>query len=131
MAALYDFNKCNVLINNEMAVGLGAGTPVTVAYNSDMITPYTGAKGEGAAAVTNDKSATLTLTLMQTSATNKTLHNLVGNKFQIVFVDSNDEGAVKATVVDAMVQTYAENGRGTEIGEREWTIFLPVLNYQV
>ncbi len=128
---MYDLKKCNVLINNEMVVGLGAGTPINVEYASDRVNKYTGAKGETAFAITNDDSGTLTLTLMQSSNTNKVLHQLDKQEFSVTFVDSNDEGAIKATCTKCMIQTYAPNGRGTEITEREWVIALPALVYQL
>lgn len=127
---VYDFQNCNVIIDGHMAVDLGSGNPVQISYNSDRITPYVGAKGESSASLTNDFSATLTLTLQHTSKTNNKLDSLDGEQFDISFVDKNDEGDVKANPSGCMIQTYADQQRGTEITERQWTIYIPKLRYR-
>ena len=128
---IMDFKKVNVIIENQMLVDLGSGTPIVSSYNSDRITPYVGAKGEVAKAISNDDTGTLTVTLQQTSISNKLLHSLDKKEFTMTLVDKNDEGKVKATVTGCTIQTYADVERGSEITEREWVIFVPNLQYQL
>lgn len=122
----YDFKETNIIIDdNHMVSGYGAGTPVSLAYASDAITPSVGAKGEVAIATSNDNSGTLSITLQQNSYTNRKLRSLVGKEFDMSFVDSNNESRVKGNFKDCMVQTRPAEERGQEISERQWVIFIP------
>lgn len=57
--------------------GYAPGTFVTFGRDNDSSVGSVGSDGEGARAMSNDKSGTITCTLMQTSATNLALSELI------------------------------------------------------
>lgn len=129
----YDLKKCNIILDGDhMVTGYGAGNPISIAFNSDAITPYIGAKGETAVAINNDDTAQLTLVLAQNSSSVSVLDDYASGRtnFSMSFVDKNDEGNIKADCEDCFVQTRPTKARGSEVGEETFVIYIPKLNYK-
>lgn len=76
---VFDPKELIIAIGTFTADGYADGTFLSIESNEDAFALSVGASGEAARSRTHNNSATITLTLMQTSATNdalSTLHNL-------------------------------------------------------
>lgn len=129
----YDPKDILLVVAGTPVEGFADGTFVVCARNNDSYTTSTGADGEPARAQSNDKSGTITITLMQTSATNDilsaavTLDELQGDGvFPVLVKDLN--GTTLVTAETAYVQKPADVEFGRELAEREWVIATPELN---
>lgn len=128
--ANYDLKKCNIIVDRQQIVGFGSGNPIDIRWAADVVVPATGAKGETAYAETNDKTATFIITLQHTSPSNDLFYNLGADEFPISFEDSNKAGRIRASSNKAHVLTRPNTTRGGEIGENQWTIHVPELEYK-
>jgi hypothetical protein len=105
--------------------GLADGTFVTIKRNSDSFTDQVGSDGEGARAATNDKSGTVTVTLMQTSLTNDALSSLarmdelIGSGVAPLLVKDNSGRSI-AQAETAWILKPADMEFGRELSNREW-----------
>lgn len=130
----YDFNLVNLIINysggTHYVTGFSNGSTVDIARNSDKYTPHVGAKGDTTYAKTNDNSGTIVFTLKHDSNSNRILSRLAASDetFSARLVDANDGGKAKAGGSDCVIMKPADMSRGSEIGEREWTIAVPNLD---
>lgn len=130
----YDFNLVNLIINysggTHYVTGFSNGSTIDVARNSDKYTPHVGAKGDTTYAKTNDNSGTMVFTLKHDSSSNRILSRLAASDetFSARLVDANDSGKAKAGGSDCVIMKPADMSRGSEIGEREWTIAVPNLD---
>lgn len=130
----YDFNLVNLIINysggTHYITGFSNGSTIDVARNSDKYTPHVGAKGDTTYAKTNDNSGTMVFTLKHDSSSNRILSRLAASDetFSVRLVDANDSGKAKAGGSDCVIMKPADMSRGSEIGEREWTIAVPNLD---
>jgi hypothetical protein len=74
---VYDSNQVDVVFNGlTIDSGRADGTFVKIDWEADRFTDKAGADGETTRSKTNDKRATITLTLMQSSASNAALSAL-------------------------------------------------------
>lgn len=130
----YDFNLVNLIVNysggTHYVTGFSNGSTINVARNSDKYTPHVGAKGDTTYAKTNDNSGTMVFTLKHDSSSNRILSRLAASDetFSARLVDANDSGKAKAGGSDCVIMKPADMSRGSEIGEREWTIAVPNLD---
>lgn len=123
-----------VTIGTHVAGGFADGTFVTVARQNDSFSSTAGADGEVARARSNDKRGTITLTVLQTSLTNRFLSTLL-------LLDENTGGGIVPVVVrdrngntlhvasEAWVQKPADAAYSKEIESREWVLECAVLEY--
>ncbi len=129
----YDPKDILLIVAGSPVTGLAEGTFVVAARNNDTFTTASGADGEPARAQSNDKSGTITITLLQTSAANDVLsaaHALDERQgdgvFPVLIKDLNGTTLVQAET--AYVAKPADVEYGREIAEREWVIATPELN---
>ena len=121
----YNAGDLSIIFAGIPFEGLADGTIVTVARDNPAFTSTTGSDGEGARAKSNDKSGTITVTLLQTSITNDFLsaHSRLD--------ESNGEGAAPILVKDnsgrtvaqaetAWIEKPADIEFAREISNREW-----------
>ena len=114
----------NTLVNE----GLADGTFVSVEWDEDAFSLSIGADGEGTRSKTNNRGATITLTLMQTSDINDLLStqylldlNTPGGVTSPFLVkDSN--GRTLMAAEECWIQRAANVEYGREAGEREWVL---------
>lgn len=124
----YDPLKVAIHIAGVAVEGFADGTFVTVNRNSQSWTGSSGAGGEHARAKSNDKSGTVELTLMQTSATNDRLSAFLladenangAGKFGFTLTDANGQTSVAA--LDMWVQQPPALEFGKELSDRVWTL---------
>lgn len=123
---VYDSMKVNVIVGGIAVTGFATGSMVTCARNEDRIVPYFGVKGEWAMSLNNNNSGTVTISLQQGSPMNAILQRYANNKevFPIAVTDVNDGGAFRAGGNNAIILTEPEIGRGAEIGERAWGVYV-------
>ena len=73
----YSFKNVNVIYGIDEIVGFAEGDDVVnIDFNTDQFTMVVGAKGDATRTQTNDNSALITIKLLQTSKSYKTLMNL-------------------------------------------------------
>ncbi len=133
MAKTYDPKKVSVIVGGHIVEGYADGTFVGVARNNDAWTRTGGADGEQTRAKSNDKSGTVTLTLMQSSLSNAILSGFTtadelnnGGTFPLLVKDSNGSEVHAAEI--AWVQKRSDSGFGKENENREWVIETGELN---
>jgi len=124
----YDPKKISVMVGSHTVEGLADGTFVTVSRNNQTWTVSSGAGGEHARSKSNDKSGTMELTLMATSATNDVLtgHMLadekIGSSGKFTFNILDAHGKTAVGTLEAWVQQPPSVEYGKELGDRVWTL---------
>ena len=129
----YDHKDLQVIVGNIIVGGYAPGTVVKIDYNADLYNQVIGADGEGARSATNDDSATIEITLLQTSETNDAF-----NALMLLDRDTN-QGQVSLMVKDnggrslfATDCAYIAKRPGVEFGQdltnRVWMIYTPKLD---
>lgn len=123
----YNAGELTIIFKGVIFEGFADGTIVTVGRKNPAAVGVTGSDGEGARAMSNDKSGTCVCTLLQTSATNDALS-------AIQFADENGgDGVGKLLVQDksgrtvcsaetAWIEKPTDVEFAREITNREWTI---------
>lgn len=116
-------------VGTEEVTGYSEGDDVLMLeFNEDLITRKTGADGESALSVGADRTATLTLKLLQTSPTNKFLSKVVAVQGNVptfrpvsgLYQDASRQDI--ATMLFGFVKKHANIERGREAAEPEWEI---------
>lgn len=130
--AVYDFKKVNVIINGRYVTDYADGSVVSISRNSDTYNKAIGAKGETDYAKTNDSSGTVTITLKDTSYSNRWLTEYAeeGKFLEVSVIDSNAAGFVKVSGNRCVIMRPADISKGQEIGQREWTIDIDKMIYE-
>lgn len=129
MLRTYDAKEVALIFAGNPISGFADGTFVSVDQNEDSFTLAVGSDGEGARSKNNNRSATITFTLLQTSASNAALaalHNLDilsanGDGIGPVLVKDNSGNSLY-TADKAWVRKPPTAEFGREVGSREWTI---------
>lgn len=127
MAKTYAAKKVQVVFNNQVLTGFMDGSFVEVERNSDSFTLMIGADGEGARAASADKSGTVKITLLQTSASNDVLSAvLIADELTNVaaapLLIKDGSGRTLVSSPEAWVKKPAVVTFDKEIQGREWTI---------
>jgi len=129
----YNLAQVQIAINGVPIEGFGESDAITFEPNSDLYESAVGADGEVTRSATNDRSGTITITLMSTSVSNATMTfyltaskasggGLLGNdKFQIYVKDLNSGDFFLAN--NAYIQKEPNSTYGRNAAEREWTIY--------
>ncbi len=125
----YDPNEVSLIFAGAPISGFADGTFVSVDQNEDSFSLVVGSDGEGARSKNNNRSATLTFTLLQTSESNAFLaaaHNadiLSANGDGIGPVLVKDgSGNSLYTADKAWVRKPPTAEFGREVGSREWVL---------
>lgn len=123
----YDPAEVSIIIGSHIVSGYADGTFVKFERNNDAFTRVSGADGEGTRAKSNDRSATMELTLMHTSESNDILTGFAladevnnGGTFPVLMKDSN--GTEKHASEVAWIRKFAPSERGKEASSTVWTI---------
>lgn len=107
--------------------GFASGTFVNVARNEDSFTLTVGSDGEGARARSNNNSAQITLTLLQTSLSNQQLSQalfqdeLTCNGVRPLLI-KNIKGTDLYQAETAWLMKPSDSGFSNEIETREWIL---------
>lgn len=125
MAKTYNPKRVAVSFAGRVLTGFADGTFISVERNEDTFTLAVGSDGEAARAASNNRSGRVTLTLMQTSASNDILSALAeaDERSQLstgpmMIKDASGRTVVLAAEAWIVKPAGAEFGR--EIGNREW-----------
>ena len=125
MAKTYNPKRVQLAIGPHIVTGFADGTFIQVERTSDQFQVVIGADGEAARAASADKSGTLTLTLMQTSASNDFLSTALLtdeqtnlNTMPLLMKDVSGRTLVQAA--EGWIKKYATIEFGKEIVSREW-----------
>jgi hypothetical protein len=112
--------------------GFADGTFVSVARDADSWAKHVGADGEVSRAKSNNRTGTLKLTLAQTSNSNAILSGLVAadeltGDGVVPILIKDGSGTSLYFAGEGWVKKPADAEFGNEIGNREWTIDLAVV----
>lgn len=124
----YDPKKVTITVGTHIVEGFADGTFVTVSRNNQTWNTVSGASGEHGRSKSNDRSGTIELTIMQTSASNDVLSSFMaldetssnGGKFPFKLIDAHGKTAV--ATVEAWIQQPPSVEYGKELGDRSWTL---------
>lgn len=107
--------------------GFADGSMITVARNEQAFNLYIGSDGEGARSKSNNKSAVITIRLMQTSDSNDILTGFakadeVANAGSLPFMVKDNNGRTLLAAENCWVQKVPDVEFGKEAMEREWKL---------
>ncbi len=125
MAKTYDASGVSVSFNTYNLTGFAEGTFITVSKNEDAFTQQIGADGEGVRSKTNNRSGTITLTLMQSSDSNETLSQIyyldkLSNTGSGAFFIKDTNGTTLVLAKSAWIRKMPDIEFGKESSNREW-----------
>ena len=127
----YDFKKITTTVAGHIVTGFMDGTVITIEKNEDNVTPHVGADGSVTYAESADNTATMTLTLKQTSPSLAVLRGLARNKTNCPSsVINNNNGAAKYISSYGRVLKMPGEEFGTEVSGVEVTIHIADYNPQ-
>ena len=124
---LYDPDKVVVTFGPAVVSGIAAGTFVSVERNEDAFTVTVGADGETARTRNNNRSGTITITLLQTSSSNDMLSSFAQLDEKsatgvLPLVVKDLLGNTLCVAPNAWVKKIANAEFGKEHGDREWVL---------
>lgn len=121
----YDFKKVSVIVDGNILTGFMDGEVISVEPSSEEVTMHVGAAGDVTFSETNDQTATVTITLKQTSPSTVILDNLRKSKreFALQIVDSNDK-SFKCGGNHCRIQQAPSRTWGNEVTGLEYTILV-------
>lgn len=133
--AFYKYNSADVtiIVNGIIISGFADGTFVTVERDEDAFTKQVGTDGEVTRSKSNNKTGSVTITLMQSSASNgdltvmHALDELTGNGVG-PFLMRDGSGNSKYAAENAWIRKYPSAEYGREATGREWVIDVDKLN---
>ena len=123
----YDPKGVSVIIGGHIVGGYADGTFVKVARNNDAFSTKVGADGEPSRTKMADKSGTVEVTLMQSSASNDVLSGYaladeVSNGGQVPILVKDGNGTSIYTSAAGWVKKIPDAELGTDMRERTWVI---------
>jgi len=125
----YDPRKNTAYFAGTLISGYANETFIDVVQNVDRYTAIVGADGEFARARLNDRSALVTITLLQTADSNAYLDSKLlqdeidDNGFGSFFLKDLN-GAMEVSADEAYIVKPADIGLDIEVGTRVWNIML-------
>ncbi len=126
---VYDASEVSVVIGTIVAEGFDDGDFCVVEQDEDSYTLVVGTDGEAARSKTNNRSATITLTLLQTSAANTALGLLhvsdivsTGGIGIVPLVIRDSNGKAKYIAEKCWIQKPPTRTFGREAQGREWVL---------
>jgi len=124
---IYDPKKVTVTVANQVVTGFSDDGIITIARNSDSITPYIGVRGEHAYSINHDNTGTITVSLQQGSPWEAKFQTLKNNRsvFNINIVDSNGRGnGFTGGGTEAIIMQEPELVRAGEVQTSTWSIYV-------
>lgn len=125
----YDSKEVAVIIHGNLLTGFAEGSRVNVARRNPSFELVKGSDGEGAFNPTNDKSGTITVTLLSTSAGNSWLSGLLasqeaGRLGDIACAVEDNSGNSLHFGAQCRIEGWAEANYEQQANAREWTILV-------
>ena len=135
---VHTFDPANVIVSigGTPISGLADGTFVMVSRDEDAFSKVSGADGEVSRAKSNNRSGSLTLTLLQTSMSNDILSAIAAldeiSNTGVVPVFVKEMGATKPLTTlfacEGWIKKMPDASYGKEIENREWVFDLATVN---
>lgn len=127
--AVYDADEVSLSLNGIPLSGYADGAFCRIAMESDAFSDIAGTDGEVARSKSNDKRATITIMLLQTSKSNDVLsalaildQNAPGGAGVGVFLLRDRQGTTLHLAPSAWISKLPDSEFGREAGTREWTL---------
>jgi len=129
----YDPKNVSVIVGGKILSGFGDGTLILVERNEQMWNLKVGVDGEGTRAKSNNKSGKVTVTLMQSSASNDdlsafTISDEQSNTGAVPLLIRDNLGTTLVTALTAWVQKFANVEDAKEVSVRTWVLESDELN---
>lgn len=128
--------KVNMNWGGELPIkGVADGTFVTAVRNSNNTTIKVGAQGDVLPTMIADKTGTITVTLLQTSETNRILSGIQalqdesGELYRADFTIADGSGGMLCYAEACHIMTTPENALGAEDNNKVWVFFSENLRY--
>ena len=120
----YNTGQVSLSLGGVPLSGFGEDAMVSIEWDSDITTDKVGVDGEVTASKTNDRRATATITLMESSPSNAVLTGFF-------LARKAEDGISGETVIgpEAWVLKAPSVEKGKEAGEREWSIRIADAEY--
>lgn len=123
----YDPKGVSLIIGGHIVQGYADGSFVKVARNNDAYTTKVGADGEPSRTKNNDKSGTVEITILQSSASNDVLSGYaladeLNNGGQVPVLVKDNNGTSIYVSESGWVKKIPDADLGKEMGERTWVI---------
>ncbi len=128
----YDPKQVIVIVDGSQMSGFAEGTFVKVGRHEDAWSLQIGADGEGTRSKSNNKSGTITFTLMQSSDSNVILSALaqldeLSNAGAVAVMVKDNSGSSLYVAEQAWIKKVADSEFGKEAGHREWVLETNIL----
>lgn len=123
----YDPKSLSIIVGGHIVSGLDDGEFVKVTRNNDAYTTKVGADGEASRTKNNDKSGTIEITLLQSSASNDVLSGFaladeINNGGQVPVLMRDANGTTVVATDSAWVKKMPDLSMGKELGNRTWVL---------
>lgn len=125
--------ELNIVFGDIILGGFPKGDALSITFNEDGFAEVVGVDGEHARIMLNDNSATVVVTLLQTSLTNTKLSRAYTedrktgrNRKDITIKDARGDTDLKGS--KAYIKKMVDGSWGNEVKVRAWTIYVPDLN---
>ncbi len=125
-------DEVSFILDDHLVDGYTNGTQISVVYNNDGFIPFVGNTGETARVATNDYSAIIEVTLMQSSLSNDVFsekHNTDlrngDNVFDVAFKDN--KGTTTLDGSGAYILKFADVTIGNTVESRVWRVYVGYL----
>lgn len=133
---VYDADQISISVAGIPLSGFADGEFVTLSYESDLFSDVSGTDGEVTRSKTNDRRATLTVKLMQTSDSNDFLSALFNADDRAAngagvgaFMLRDRSGRAVYSASECWVSKPPDVSFDREATEREWTFRIAKLEY--
>lgn len=125
MVLTYDPKQVAMIVGGNIMDGFADGTFIVAERNEQAFNLKVGVDGEGTRAKSNNKSGKVTITLMQSSASNDKLSALaasdeLSNTGAVPVMLKDNSGRTLITALTAWVQKYPNSEFGKEVTTRAW-----------
>ena len=125
----FDLNQTTLIVNNVALNGFGDSDVMAIARNSDDYSQTVGADGEVVQSALNDRSGTITISLLYGSRHNATLMDLVkadrANNGGFTNLDWTDKRGLSTVSARGRVMRVPDYTIGREAGVLEWAFLCP------
>lgn len=132
----YSPKKVQVVVADQLLTGFAKGSFVVVEKKEDDFETEVGSDGEGARTQSADESGSVTITLMQTSASNDILSNLRdvdkasgANVFNLMIKDGSGRTIISAA--EAWIRKVPNSDFADKKTDRAWVIDSAILIHQL
>lgn len=133
----YDPANCTLSVNGIIISGFAAGTFINIERSADMWSKQIGASGEGARTKSNDRSGSISFTLMKTADSNKVMsalaildENTSGGAVPVQFEENGTDNVVVAETAWVRKMPNSEFSN-SEPGGREWVMDTDILTMAI